>query len=216
MSYRFQNLLIKTVIATLMLISLPAQAWYVDRNEFLANTVSTTNIDFEGIAAQGRYSYLGSSWNIDGVQFQSSQNANWVVDDGFYDRYYNWNSGAILMAVRGSTVTAYLPEDVTAVGTDYMGIINGGDGIQDYTVTLSSGESIVVSSNPHPNRAFIGFTSLDGLEISSISFSAAEGYLQFDNFVFGQALSNTSVPVPAPLALFALGLMAVARQLKRK
>lgn len=217
MTHNFRHLLTRFAVSALLLVSLPAQAWYLDRDEFLANTTGTTNLDFEGIANEGSYSYLGQSWNIGGVQFESTYGSNWVIDDGYYERYYNWGSGAIMMARVGSVVTAYLPEDVTAIGTDYMGIVNGSDGVQDYTVTLSNGESIVVSSNQHPNRAFIGFTSLDGLDISSVTFSASEGWLQFDNFVFGQALDNsTSVPVPAPLALLVLGLVGIAGRNARR
>ncbi len=170
-----------------------------DRTAFNAATQSLTNIDFEGIASLGEYSYFPnpSGFTQSGATFTDSGNGLYVTDPNYYLEYYNWGSGAVLVGSDQGTINVTLGSGVTAVGSDIMSILNYAS---DFLVTLSTGDTYTLNSSNYPNRSFVGFTS--DIAISSISFQATNGYTELDNFTFGQAK-----PVPEPASL--LGLLMV-------
>ncbi len=196
---------ISGVLSTLAAIS-PTQAAtvtiYTNRAAFTAASNSLTNIDFEGLAPAGSYTYYPSPGLTQaGVNFASSDSNLFVVDPAYAPTYYDWGSGAVLLGNNpGSTITATLPTGVTAIGSDIFSII---DYASDFLVSFSSGNKFIFNSFKYPNRSFAGFTS--DTPISSITFTAVKGLTEIDNFTFGKA--NTKA-VPEPLTI--LGTLTAA------
>jgi hypothetical protein len=98
-----------------------------------------------------------------------------------------------------NTITATLPAGITAVGVDLLPYSLN----QDYTVSISTGESQTITINN--DVKFIGFTS--ATPITSLSIFSTGGQL-FDNLVYGQADVNPPVGTPEPSIM--LGLLAIS------
>ena len=203
-------------IATALLgatILTPANAanTYTDRTTFLAATSSTTNIDFEGIAAPGWYVSYGGTASIGGVTFTDTNHGMYVVDPAYSPAYYDWGHGAVLDGDAGASdiITATLPSNVFAIGSDIHSFVKYAS---DFTITLSNGDVFTTPTNDYPTDAFFGVTS--DVAISSISFKAVTGYTQLDNFVYGQ---TSTVPEPGTVALLiGMGLSGVRFTFRRR
>lgn len=191
---------ISGVLSTLAAIS-PTQAAtvtsYTNRTAFTAASNSLINIDFEGLAPTGSYTYYPNpGLTQSGVNFASSDSNLFVVDPAYSPLYYDWGSGAVLLGNKaGSTITATLPTGVTAIGSDIFSII---DYASDFLISLSSGGTFTFNSLNYPKRSFAGFIS--DTPISSITFNAVNGLTEIDNFTFGKA--NTK-DVPEPMTILA-------------
>lgn len=228
-----KKLLVVTAEAAIVAAALaaePAQAvtLYTNRVEFEAATIGLTNIDFEGIAPSGGFTYYGtrSGFTQAGANFvapASSRNFLAVTDPNYGPEFYDWGSGAVLIGYSFyddiiNVIDVTLPFGVTAVGSDIMSILPHSS---PFNVTLSTGESFLVPSFDYPNRAFVGFTS--STPISTINFKTitspnTSADLELDNFTFGQA---NATPVPEPgfspvLSLLTLGAWVARAQFKRK
>jgi hypothetical protein len=182
---------------------------FTDRTAFNGAAYNLQTIDFEGLAPQGGIaSYVtASGLTQKGVNFAGPSpfgNYLYVVDPAFSPSLYDWGSGAVLLGPAfgdGSQITVTLPAGITALGTDIMSTFPDG---APFDVTLASGDTFTVSTNPFPNRAFFGIVS--DTPISSLSFTAEEGaFPLLDNFTFGQA-----VPAPPSLVLFGIGGIGAA------
>lgn len=217
-------------IVAVALAADPAQAvtLYTNRAEFEVATIGLTNIDFEGLAPSGGFSYYGTPNGLTqaGATFIApaySGNFLAVTDPNYGPEFYDWGSGAVLIGYSFyndiiNVINVTLPFGVTAVGSDIMSILPHAS---PFNVTLSTGESFIVPSFNYPNRAFVGFTS--STPISTINFKPitspnTSADLELDNFTFGQA---NAVPVPDPgfspvLSLLTLGVWVATAQFKRK
>jgi hypothetical protein len=106
----------------------------------------------------------------------------------------------------------------TLAGSNAIGFIYGDfadGGALPFTVTLSTGDSFVLSTpfNPGLDTGFIGFVS--DTPITSISFH--NDGVGFDVLqVVSSSAGAAGVPEPAPLALMATGLLALALLSRRR
>ena len=216
------------VAAALTAESAQAVTLYTNRVEFEAATIGLTNIDFEGLAPSGDFTYYGTFSGLTqaGANFvapASSRNFLAVTDPNYGSEFYDWGSGAVLVGYSFyddiiNVINVTLPFGVTAVGSDIMSIRAYAS---PFNITLSTGESFIVPSFDYPNRAFVGFTS--STPISTINFKTitspdTSADLELDNFTFGQA---NATPVPGPefssvLSLLTLGAWVAKAQFKRK
>jgi hypothetical protein len=195
---------------------------YFDRASFEAASTSLSTIDFEGLAPVDDFSFHASppGLTVDGVNFQSMTNNLFVIDPGYSFPVFVWDSGQYLMdntfdndpSARGLLAT--LPAGTTAVGTDLSSF-----GAGDISVTLSTGETFLVSSPGQPTYAFIGFTSttpIDWLLFNKTTDDPTEpgDSVVLDNFSTGRAVAV--IPEPATLASAMTALLLGAGYTRRR
>src|SRR5205807_1641945 len=92
---------------------------YTDRPQFNSASMSLQNIDFEGLAPSGGYTYYGNpgTLTLNGVRLDTNH-LMFVQNRNYY------NTGAFMSAQQGGptqTVTITLPPGTTAIGMDYGG-----------------------------------------------------------------------------------------------
>jgi hypothetical protein len=184
-----------SVFTVAPLTPLPAGAGttYTDRASFLAATSGTTNIDFE-FSPSGGFANHGPDPTFSGVTFHG--NFFNTQDPDFFPDCYEWNSGDTLGHF-GVTppITVDLPPGTTAVGVDLLGSCGPEfPSTLTWTVSISTGDMVTVSSLPRPGRVFAGFTS--NVPITNMTLSAPVGtFPLLDNFVFGVAdTDHDSIP----------------------
>jgi hypothetical protein len=201
--------LIVSALAAVHAASFAAVTTYTDRAAWEAATSGVTNVDFEGLAPSSGFTDYGSTGlTVGDATFTGSDNYLFVVDAGFSPGFYDWGSGAVLLGNQFGTITVNLAGGKTAIGSDIMSILNYAS---PFSITLSNGDVFAASTNNHPDRAFFGITS--DVAITSITFSATDGYPELDNFAYG---SGDVVPEPATLTLFGGALAALAARRRRK
>ncbi len=186
---------------------------FTDLASFQANTTGLTTIDFGLLPTGSNQAYYSGGLTTSGVTFNSGQGVLGIFAPALLPLYYDWGSGAILNAYVGQNgiITAILPSDVTAVGSDIMSLFNGA---APFTISLSTGETFSQNSLNYPNRQFVGFTS--DTAITSISFQANGGSTSLDNFRFGTAANvSTSVPEPFTVIGTLVGGTAALRMRKK-
>lgn len=183
-------------------------AIFTSKSAFLNATSGQTTVDFEGLIQPDTSSSL-QNLTTQGVTFIGSIDGGYLLNCAtFPNNFANCNTtiplvGSTTIAGTGAasnTITATLPAGITAVGVDLLPYSLN----QDYTVSISTGESETITINN--DVKFIGFTS--ATPITSLNIFSTEGQV-FDNLVYGQANVNpppTGVPEPSAM----LGLLAIS------
>jgi hypothetical protein len=196
------RIVILKFVSGLLLAAVTSEATtiYTSLSAFNAATTGTQSIGFEGIAPTGGYAAFNGS-TLSGVTFNDSSHILYVVDPAYYPSYYDWGTGATLVGSYNGTVTVSLPTGVKALGSDLMSIAYYGATI---AVNLSNGDSFSVGTQNYPNRTFFGVTT--SVDISSVTYTVSGGYIEMDNFVFGQAVPDAGVTI----AMFGLALAGIA------
>jgi len=212
---------------------------FEDRTTFLAalgGTVST--IGFETAAANAAV-YLGSSYTVDGITFQSNHMYN--VDGGYFNGWFSQGTGDALLAgyqndglaTTDKGMAATLKAGTRAVGLDITLEVGG-----SYLVKLTDGSQItgVLPTSVYfdgttyvRSHDFVGFTA--DADIASIRVdSAGGGWKIIDNFTTASALAplplpavipdGAVIPVPLPAAAWGgmvlLGGLGLNRRLRRR
>jgi len=212
---------------------------FTDRADFLAalgGTIST--IGFETAAANSAV-YLGSSYTVNGITFQSNHMYN--VDGGYFNGWFSQGTGDALLAgyqndglaTTDKGMTATLGSGIRAVGLDVTLEVGG-----SYVVKLASGEQIsgVLPTSVYfdgttyvRSHDFVGFTA--DSDITSIRVdSSGGGWKIIDNFTTATALAppplpavipdGAVIPVPLPAAAWGgmvlLGGLGLNRRLRRR
>jgi len=201
------------VAICLVAVSTPASATmlFLNRTSWQAATIGSTILDFEGLPDPSllftQYSQP-PGLTLLGVTFTSPSTPPdnpadlYAIDPGF-DPIYDWGSGAILDAQFGfpTQIMATLPASITSLGFELLspGAINP----PDFLISLSSGESFLVSTGAQPLRTFVGLTSSVPIAWVMVTPQLSGSDAALDNFAFGTA----AVPEPATGAVVGLALV---------
>jgi hypothetical protein len=215
MQKRKQILLALTIAALAAAPAAASPILFTDRLAWQnALTSLTALITFEGLASPGtpgNYS-TATGLTLSGVQFLGPKTDGYFLytQDPLTASYLNWNSGDLLMgghASWGASILVNLPAGVTAVGTDVM---THTPFAQPVVLSLSTGDSFIITTLNQPNRQFVGVTS--GVPINWIRLTPQNGYVLVDNFAYGVATPEPDAFILAATGLFGLW---VARRLRR-
>lgn len=204
---------------------------YDDRAAFTAALVSSTTIDFEGLAdPTDGYTFYGETLVVGDAAFTESSplypggpNGNLLVMEagysaGFYETggisstYLNQNTG------NGAPVEISFADPIYALGFDFGTLWDAGAGSQAVELMLSDGTVLSLtapylafSSTP---MSFFGFATDAG--ISSITLYDANQNLALDDLVYSTepVAPAADVPLPgaAPLLLAGLGAVGLLRR----
>jgi probable HAF family extracellular repeat protein len=181
---------------------------FTDRAQWQAAAGAVASIDFADIAPFGGWSAFDTTSGLtqQGVRFIgiSPENPSQtfylrVVDPHFFSGHFDWGSGPVLHGPPvvpgpggeggpGSHIRVLLPPGVTAVAADVMSFLDFASPISVVVTTTAGSTEFVVDSLFHPNRQFVGFTSV--WPITSLTFSAADGSPMLDNVRFGVKQRN--------------------------
>ncbi|MCL6506779.1 MAG: hypothetical protein K6T59_07120 [Bryobacteraceae bacterium] len=215
MQKRTRTLLALTIVAWAAAPAAASPILFTDRLAWQnALTTLTALITFEGLASPGvpgNYS-TAAGLTLSNAQFLGPKTAGYFLytQDPGTASYLNWNSGDLLMgghASWGASIRVNLPAGVTAVGTDVM---THTPFAAPVLLSLSTGDSFVITTLSHPNRRFVGVIS--GAQINWIQLTPQDGYVLVDNFAYGVATPESDTLILAAAGLFGLW---VARTLRR-
>jgi hypothetical protein len=211
-----------TCAALVLLLELAGQCRagitvYTSAPAFDAATSGLTNIDFNGIAAPGKFVYYGSGpLSLSGVTFTSNDSsAMYVIDPGYYGSSYP--GGGFLSAAYSTTktdiITAALPGPTTALAMNYGGLLGGP---VTFMFKLSDGSTFDATTSlsiAGGSLDFIGVTDTTALSSVAISMPDSPNYYAIDNFQFGTALS---IPEPRSVVSASVATLLVSGAMYRR
>lgn len=188
--------------AALLTVATASAATFTDRALWEAAVAGQTTIDFQGLAPDNGFTFLGPAATIGGVNFTAVSASNlFVVGNDFY-----YPGNAVFSTQQnvngGSGVEIDLGGAFGAIGFD-IGSFN------QSSVTLidhANGDAATVLTSPSlSNLAFFGFIAEPGDNpFSSFSLTIlVTEVLNIDNLSFADPLE---VPAPGGLALLLAGL----------
>src|SRR6185312_14882355 len=200
-----------------------AMTTYTDRSAFDATTAGLTTIDFADTIppAYDHWNYSGpNGMSIDGVKFvgnlSGGGNFLYSLTPGYYSSYAGWNGNPdVLQGPSGAGGTdsdpgfthVILPAGTTAVGFGLYSVNQGTDptAAGAFTIQLSTGDVIPVTTAARPDVVFDGFTST--VPITSFDITGAPGdFPNLSSFSFG------SVPEPEMIGMMLVMLFSVRRR----
>ncbi|MBV8146936.1 MAG: hypothetical protein JO184_18245 [Gammaproteobacteria bacterium] len=204
--------LARTALATTVLLSAAGAASatvteYTDQSAYSAATSNSSTFTFNGLSPPGSFE-LGDL-SDGGLSFSGS---------GAQDIGALWNSGFFYGGRPFFTSTSLAPGIAAAElmctlsGAEAIGFVYGDyadAGGAPFTVTLSTGDSFVLSTPPVAgfDTGFVGFVS--NTPITSVTFS--DNGKAFDLLQVERSSGSTvGAPEPAPLGLMAFGLLYLA------
>jgi hypothetical protein len=209
---------------------------YTSRAAFNAATLNQQIINFNSLTAPNTATQYNSPVNTlttGGVTFSENgpSGSLYVIDTGYPSGpggpyFFNGGGGPYLnnnTYYTGSnqltTLTAQLPSNISAVGSDF-GLQSAGAPTTKITIGLSTGEQFVFDPLPvSPTFNFLGFvsdqtlTSLTFQATSSVPAQNSTGSPSLDNFTIGQAAPEPSAVF---LAIGAFGIVSSAWRRRRQ
>jgi hypothetical protein len=180
---------------------------YGSESDWLDVTNNWTSVNLEGIAPYDGDVYLGSpgSITVGAVDFitSSSESNSWVTGNTYYSEWSSFSSSGAPDGTNGTTMD--IPESTSFAL--YLGSFNPADPI---FVTLSNGADTEISGYDL-NSEFVGFT--DTVPFDSVNLTQYNGTgVQVGPVSYGSIKVASSVPGPAGLVPFAVGLIALRRR----
>jgi hypothetical protein len=191
---------------------------YSDRSTFDTATSGLTTINFADAIppAYDHWNYSGANgMTINGVKFvgnlSGGGNFLYALTPGYFPNYAGWSGNPdVLQGPSGAGGTdsdaglthVILPAGTTAVGFGLYSVNQSSDptAAGTFTVQLSTGDVITVTTDARPDVVFAGFSS--DVPITSFDMTGAPGdFPNLSSFSFG------SVPEPGMLGLLMAALL---------
>jgi len=206
------------VLVAMSTVCAQADVIYTNRAAFEAATSPNTTLDFEAQNPNGpgSYTYYESSLTIGDVTYTQPESRMFVFGQSFYNTYGLTSSYLNQNSSAPSGITVSFANSVQAVGMD-LGIQNTwNDPSLAVTFTLSNGDVINTTApllmNTSNTLSFFGFSS--DFTFTSVNINGLSEGVAFDNFTYASATS--SVPEPATMLLFGLGLVGLAGMRRKR
>jgi hypothetical protein len=201
--------LVKIATVAAMLSSIGASAHaavttFDDVTAFLAATTVKASDGFEVAPFNTQKSY--DAYDGDGFTIASTGKVAFM--DQQFNAWSDWGSGDTGILSYNAPLTITFEAPVYAFGVDLMTYPYG------RKVEVSSdGYSGEVITGNKPNRTFFGFTSTEGF--TTVTLHSHQGYLLYDNLVYGDLAATSPAPEPATWAMMILGFGGVGAMLRK-
>jgi hypothetical protein len=176
---------------------------YTDQTAFNTAISNSTTFTFDGLTAPGTVSFGPVTFG--GLVFSGDDSSSFPYVVGSGSPYYGGSAFfTSLSSTPGIDEMLCYSLGSTAIGFIYGDFVDGGG--QPLTVTLSTGDSFLLSTpaNPGSDTGFVGFVS--NTPITSVTFS--DNGQGFDLLQVDESPAR-GVPEPAPFELLAAGLLSL-------